>query len=401
MSDAAGPTDPDDSAAGWYRGVVGRLVALALLGALACGPVPPASDRVPVSGGMSTTGGDEGTRPGSDAPIVDPDDTSDDEVKLDLPDDGCPRMYEVEPLPSAIEVLVDASQGMANQLVDHDGDAATPDITRWAMLAPALAEFLPALAEGADVDVHVYPSLDAPNPPDPDACLVGTAPGLGTPVETLLAELPPADATFMLGANPAKVAYEAAHGHLESFDPQRKRVIVMIADSAPNCTQGAFGVDLFDQVDTTVRDWSEYAETMNVRTYVVAVAVPGFEWGGSGGDPLANHYDVLQSIANAGGTALSTADRSDQLSLALAEIVAKTRSCRAPLPSDVIGGYFSVRLADQYFYEIGGFECTGQDGFVFVDNGMYDTIELCATACTLFLAGQFATIVEECGGFPE
>ena len=63
-------------------------------------------------------------------------------------------------------------------------------------------------------------------------------------------------------------------------------------------------------------------------------------------------------------------------------------------------GYFSVELGGVNFYEIGGFECTGADGFVFVDNGLFDTIELCANACTQFLAEQTATIVQDCV-FPE
>lgn len=378
---------------------MGRLVALALLGSAACGPVPPASERVPVSGGMETSVGDEGTRPGSDAPIHDDGETADDGPKLDQPvgDDGsCEQTFDIEPLPSAIEVVVDASQGMANQLVDHDGDASTPEITRWAMLAPALAEFLPALADGADIDVHVFPHPDAPNPPDPDACTVGAAPGLGTPVEDLLLELPAPDSTSMLGANPGAFAYQSALDHLQWFDLQRKRAIVLVADSAPNCTEGAFGVDLFDQVDDRVRALAEYAQTLDVRTYVVLLAVAEGEWGGAGGDPLAYHYEVLQGIANAGGTAPMIADRSDQLATVLAELVGKTRSCRARLPAGVQVGTFGLQAGGVDFYEIGGFECTGSDGFVYVDNGLYDTIELCASACTNFLADEIATIVVFC-----
>jgi hypothetical protein len=387
---------------GWYRDLVRRLVVLAVLGS-GCGPVPPASERAPVSGGNSTTGGDEGTRPGSSAPLNDDSDTAgdDDEVKLDQYGDGCPLTYDVEPLRSAIEVLVDASQGMANQLVDHDFDEGTPPITRWAMLAPALDEFLPALAEVGDIDVHVYPAVDAPNPPDPDACLVGPAPGFGAPLEVLLDELPATDATFMLGANPMSAAFEAAYDHLKFIDAHRKRVIVVVTDSAPNCAEGSFGVDQFDQVDAMARAWALYGENMNVRTHVVAVALPEDEWGGAGGDPFANHYDVLQDIANTGGSPLSIADGSDSLAYVLGDIVAKSRSCRTRLPTEVIGTWFWVEVSGQTFDEIGGFDCSAQNGFVYVDNGFYDTIELCADACTLFLEEGSASVVEDCGGFPE
>jgi len=382
-----------------------RALAAFVVVAAGCGPVQPASDRVPVSGGQSTTQGDEGTKPGSDAPMHGDDAAAGDDMKLDIDSvgetlGGCPHMFDMTPLPSALEVLVDVSQTMATQYVDHDGMPETQSITRWHMLSAALTEWLPALADGADIDLQIFPRVDAPPPPATGACQATVGFGLGTPVDTLLALLPAPEATFMQGANPTELAIATAQFRLQDIDEQATRTIVLFTDGAPNCAAGQEPPALFDAVADATRGWAEYAFALGIRTYVVAIAVPDGEYGGSQGDPYANHHQILQGIANAGGTPYLPVADAAELETMLAYIVAQTRSCRAAIPSGLAGAVGWVEVDGQTFYEIGFGNCFGDAGFVWVDNGLYDTIELCGTACELFVEEGTATLVEQCA-FPE
>jgi hypothetical protein len=358
-----------------------------------------------VSGGQSSTQGDDGTRPGSDAPVNGDDDTGGDEAKFDFVSagetiDGCSRVVDVEPLPSAIEVIVDVSQTMATQYVDHDGLPETPSITRWRLLANALAEWMPVLSEGADLDLQTFPSADSPAPPSSSACESWIGPGLGTPADELLAELPPPEATFMSGANPTDRAIANAQSMLQGVDPDAKRTIVLFTDGAPNCSELSQPPELFDEVNDATRGWAEYAWAAGMPTWVVAIAVPEGEYGGSQGDPVANHLQVLNNIANAGGTPLLLAPNAAELDFALEWIVSQTRSCRASIPAEFSGSGFLVEVDGQTFYDVGGNLCYDADGFVYVDNGRLDTVELCGTACELFVAQGVATFLEQCS-FPE
>ena len=335
----------------------------------------------------------------------DGDATGGDDVKVDVDGvsdtvGGCPQMFEVEPLTSAIEVIVDVSQSMATQYVDHDQSPETVSITRWHMLATALDEWLPRLGDGADLDMMVFPSIDAPAPPSLDACASWVGPGLGTPADALLAELPPAESTFMQGANPTDQAFAAAQAALQRVDPATKRAIVLFTDGAPNCAEAIDPPALFDDVNDATRGWAEYALGMGVQTHVVAIDVAEGEFGGSQGDPIANHALVLQDIAFAGGAAPYFVATASDLEIALDWIVTQTRSCRTSVPAELVGSLFLLEIEDQTFYEVGFATCFGDAGFVFVDNDHYDTIEVCGAACDLFRATGVATMVEQCS-FPE
>jgi hypothetical protein len=379
-----------------------RCVVLAtLVLALGCGPVQPASERAPVSGSASTTVGDDGAHPASDAPVH-ADDTMG--PKYDFGGFGetfgsCPRMADVEPLRGAIELVVDASQATATQLVDHDGDPGTPEITRWAMIASALATWLPSFADGADLDLQLYPRPDAAAPPSTSACEAAVGPGLGTPPEALLAELPAVDATYMLGANPMSPALSQAQIRLQAVEGGRKRAIVVLADSAPNCTLGWDPPALFDLVDGGAIAWTQYAFDLGIETHVVAVALPQGQSGGTQGDPLAFHFEELQAIAIAGGNQLLTAGTTAELDVRLETVLGLTRSCRARVPVELAGAYLTVQIAGQEFYDLGFGTCPGGDGFVYVDPAL-QTMQLCGTACQLFLLEEQATLIEDCG-FPE
>jgi hypothetical protein len=388
-----------------------RVLAVVVVVAAGCGPILPASDRVPVSDGSSATEGDDGTRPGSDAPVHDDGETAgDDAPKFDMDPfgegegitvGGCPRMADVEPLPSAIEVIVDVSQTMATTYVDHDFLPSTEPITRWRMLATALQAWLPVLGDGTQLDMMIFPSIDALPPPSFEACESWIGPGLGTPAGDLLDELPPPESTFMMGANPADRAVSNAQSMLADVDDSTKRAIVLLTDGAPNCGEGGTSPGLqFDAVNDATRGWAEYAWALGIATHVVAIAVPEGEFGGAQGEPIANHLEVLAGIAAAGGTTLLQANGQTQLDDALAFVVDQTRSCRASLPAELVGTWIHVEIDGEVFYELGFGSCYGEPGFVYVDDGLYNTVEMCSAACDLFAASGSATLVEECA-FPE
>jgi hypothetical protein len=358
-----------------------------------------------MTAGASTTDGEPHTRPASDAPHGDDSDGdsssngSVSELDLEGPQDtgaGCRDGVDVHPIPTAIEVLVDVSQSMATQFVDHDVDGGTPDVTRWNMLASALAEHLSILAEDTNVGLQLFPAVDAPAPMAEAACDAAVGPAQGASVDELLGALPPADATFMLGATPMASAFASANWRLQLVEDGRPRFIVVVTDGAPNCDLADVPPAMFEEVDDGARGWAEYAYGMEIPTYVVAVAVPpGPLGGGPEGDPFADHLLVLQSIASSGGTNLLVADDAVALDGALTLIEQATASCRVRVPDELLGQEFYVRV-DGFDYGYVPIEtCSFIDGFAFVGSAP-DTVQLCGQACAAFRTTGTATLIETC-----
>jgi hypothetical protein len=367
--------------------------------ASACGPVAGSAD-----GGSDHGDTTRDPETGVDAVSMSsfttvPSSTADDDGPADAPipdfwDPGqrCPRTFEVVPLPGDVAVIVDVSQTMATGLVDADLDAATPPVTRWSMLADALDGFLLTLAMRDAVALWTFPRFDAAAPPSLGACEIAEAhPGFDAPAADLVTYLPIAEADFFLGATPMTGALSQVTLELADRPATASRHVVVVTDGAPNCAAGAEAPGAFDEVDPGARAWIEDALTAGITTHVVAVAVPeGTYGGGVEGDVITDHRAALADLAQAGGTALQLAADADGL-------VRTTASCRLPVPIDLQGWLFVVRIGDDpEYYEIGSEQCADEAGFVYVAPGDPSVIELCAAACDSLFDQGVATLVESC-----
>lgn len=326
----------------------------------------------------------------------------DDGIKLDIDADPCPRTFEVYPPPGAVSLLIDASQTMVTGLVDHDGDAMTPEITRWQLVVDALTLHLPSLVDIAAVEVWSFPRFGAAAPPDLDACSVTGPLSFGQSAEIILQYVPPADATFLDGATPTAAALSGAQADLTAYAALGPSRIVVITDGAPNCYSAASPPELFDDLDTSAYEWASYANDLGIDTHVIGVAVPDGSWGGGPeGDAITQHRDALTLLAQAGGTGVTFADDAASLDAALAAIEQSAQSCRLSVPSDLWGFWYHVVIGgERYYYELSPELCPNNAGFVRLDVPGYEIIELCGSACQSLVAHGSAVIEEECA-FPE
>jgi hypothetical protein len=375
-----------------------------------CGPVVGASDDESSTGsGRTTSSGSASTLdattvdPSVDPTTVEPsgpDDATID-IKMDMTGgDECSRSFVVEPLPSQVFVLVDASQTMTQPIVDHDLDPDTPPVTRWSMLATALEQYVPLLVEQSSVDVWAFPRFDAEAAPDLSACEIDASHAyLGSTAAQIFAYLPDADATDFLGATPTTLLLSAAHSHLTGEEPGPSQHIVVITDGAPNCYAAAEPPATFDEVDENAADWAAYAASQGIATHVVAVAVPeGVFGGGPEGDAIADHRAALEVLAEAGGTTLLSGDDVVTMGDAMNAVVRATASCRLVVPRELGGLPYAVEIGDgRVYYEVPIELCADNWGFARVSgDGEEEIIEMCGGACASLVEEGVAEIVEIC-----
>lgn len=319
---------------------------------------------------------------------------------------SCPQTVDVWPAPSAVAILVDASQTMVTGLVDHDGDAMTPEITRWNMVSAALAEHVPTMVDDSLVGAWGFPAFAAEAPPAVGACTSEPVyAGIGSTAEQLLGFLPTSDATFMQGATPTASAIATAYAELSAQLPGGRRHIVLLTDGAPNCSVDAAPPELFDLVDYDAHEWAASVYADDMRVHVIGVDVPsGTTGGGVEGDAIADHRAELSALASSGGTAAIFADDATVLDLALDAIGDAVRSCRVVVPPPLAGLWYHVVIdGDRYYYDLGGSQlCPDNSGWyrVSLEGDGSEVIELCAGACESLRLHGSARVEEECV-FPE
>jgi hypothetical protein len=388
----------------------------ALLAALAttpaCGPVVGSDD-----GGSD--GGSRGNDTGTTSPTTSPtaasaDVTStpsdaEDEVNSAFeegrPPDfwdttpTCPRTFDATPIPSHVSVLVDVSQTMTTQLVDHDLDLDTPAVTRWSMLANHLAEWLPTLTVHSEVSVWSFPSVDANAPPSPNACDVSaTHPPFGATADEMIAYLPAPDAVAFAGATPTGIVSDGTTLELGNLPLAPPKHVVLITDGAPNCTQGTDPPELFDAVDSVVQSDLEALHAAGITTHVVAIDVPtGPSGGGIEGDAITDHHATLAALAAAGGTTLHDVADATALDAATNALLRATQSCRLAVPPELDGTPFQIDIGDdRVYYEVPPELCADNWGYTFV-TGLDDTvIQMCSGACDSLVTLGNASFVEIC-----
>jgi hypothetical protein len=301
---------------------------------------------------------------------------------------------------TSVAVLVDASQTMATQMLDHDGDPGTPDVTRWSMLATALEEHLPNLAVTANVGIQSFPSFEAAAPPDANACLHEVdGPAPPATGDALLDYLPPASATWFLGATPTAAAVLVAWQSILSNDAGAERRILMLTDGAPNCTMDAQPPELFDDVDLSAEGWIHYLFHEGIFTHVVGIDVPeGTSGGGPEGDAITDHRARLDDLALNSGVLLTLVDDAVSLDAALTDFAVQAQSCRLRIPGDILHmGWIEVELAGEAVYWVDDAQChDGVDGYRGIDTPEGDTIEFCGTLCDAFREAGVATVTATC-----
>ncbi len=390
--------------------------------ALACGPAVPADSEATGESATATTAVTDSLppltstslpmtgAPDSAAPV-----TTIDEPVLDVhgggitgipPEDPCFEGWEVEALNPRVVFVVDLSSSMVTQTVDHDGNPASPETTRWHAVRAGLQRSLWAWDDSHELGLSAFP-WSASAPPDPSACFAGLlalepAPGAAA---TLLGALPPADDLTLSGATPTREAIDQARALLSSYPFTRRRYMVLLTDGAPNCDPLLEPPALFDEVDDGAAQEIASAANFGFQTAVVALDVPDAPSGGMDGDPLTNPRQVLDGLAAAGGitSAALPVSSVSELVDALEMLRVMMDRPRLQVPDPLLSfGWYEVEIGGVVYEEVR--DCESEDGFAFVDMGeapgRWDTLELCGEALGALAVYRAATIYPICV-FPE
>lgn len=281
----------------------------------------------------------------------------------------------VPPHPNVVLMLDNSASMIATY--DHDGDASTPTVSRWAALHAAVSNILAAYDERIDFGAKVFPigigcslneQVDVPCEP------LNAAP--------ILNQIPEAMATNSSGLTPSGTAFVQTLSYLETLPAELPRAIIFMADGSTSvgCEEPNTGEEIVPILEAAFNQ----GNAPSIRTFVVGINAD-----------TELTVEQLESFGRAGGAPPGEPaffDAQDQAGLeaAMDEILSEVVSCKVPLESEPpIPELVRVRIEDQDFAWLDptstGFDCMTQAGFRYT--GPLE-LELCGQACERFQAMQ-------------
>ncbi len=258
----------------------------------------------------------------------------------------------LEATPPPVMLVLDKSGSMVSNSWDHDGNAGTPDETRWATLHRVVTFVLTNFDNGIDFGAQLFPSQDAQAQYNATACDVNSTPEVGvtgSALNAIIGAIPAAnaDGSVIQGGTPAADGIRSAVTALNALTPPEgtEPAIIFITDGAANCRQGTAcngltDCPLLEQYDTDLPTVVGNAFTNDgIATYVIGIDIIDAQLGTALGDgtPDANPYDELNTVAEAGGVARPGNDKfynatnEAELQAALDEIVGVVATCEIDL----------------------------------------------------------------------
>ncbi|HWB73420.1 MAG TPA: hypothetical protein VG755_00665 [Nannocystaceae bacterium] len=294
-----------------------------------------------------------------------------------------------------VMLVLDKSGSMASEEWDDDGDAATPEVTRWHSLHGIVADLVNARGNVLELGAALFPAQGADHRGDFDeACMVADAAEVAIAADNgaaILAAMPAADAEVR-GGTPTREGLLNAIEALTGMSDDAPRAMILVTDGAANCVQGAdpFNSQYDDELALAVG--SAFVDN-GIPTYVIGVDIRDERDDMTG----RNVHDELGAVAIAGGTARAGEvpfyDAASAVALRDAlDVVADRVSCTVQLPD-------AATDPSRATLDIAGIEqarvdsCEDGDGWRWVSTAApFSTIELCGATCDAFAsAGKLET----------
>ena len=341
--------------------------------------------------------------PTTDAPGIDlgrPDPAPDPAPPEDdgLPEDHAPNCgtesVALELATPQLMLVLDKSGSMAANTWDHDRDASTPEVTRWASLHTVVTDVTETFDGQMDLGAVLFPALGTPNVSNAQACTMAAEPDapVGPDTAAILQALPPASATDIYGGTPATAGLRLATEHLRDAQRDEPQAIVLVTDGAANCAAGAMGSGLFLQYDDALPLAAAEAHALGIPVYVVGIDIED--------DvldlPVANPWERLSEVAEYGGVPrpgdVPFYDVFDEqeLDVALGSI-AQEVSCTLALPTTFDPDRTAVTIDGTSVPHRS--TCDDGDGWTMDDAG---ALRLCADACQAAQLAQHVEATQSC-----
>ena len=306
----------------------------------------------------------------------------------------------VDPRPADVMLVLDKSRSMLSRW-DHDGDPATPTVTRWSSLHGVVTDVVTQFEDRLSLGAVLFPAADVDSSASDIACRVEDTPDALprlTGGQELLAALPPADTDDIWGATPARVAIATAVDDLLQIADGRPQAIVLVTDGAANCSEGSTGSDVFGVYDEELEVAVAEAFEAGIGVYVVGIDIVDDQVT----NPAVNPFDALSNVALAGGVPddgdVPFYDALDEGSLAAAlDEIAESLGCTVAADVDGPTALLNVGIDGAFMPAVDSCE-DDPGGWSRVD-GPGTRIELCAQACTSFSEGAALEVAYDC--YPE
>jgi len=306
-------------------------------------------------------------------------------------------MATLQPIPPNIILVLDKSGSMVAQ---------TP--TRWSELYNVVDAVVTAFESQINFGAWLFPSIQATNDLNQNACVVNANPEVGVApnnAAAILAGIPPANSTSatIKGGTPAARTIDSAVTYLKGLNPQNPRAIILITDGAANCQVGTNWPQVFNQYDNTLHTFVANAWTNDqIPTHVVGIDIDNATTSNvqDGTPDSVNPWQKLDQLANEGGTCIgdcapggvadfyATTNQQELLD-ALQAAVDSALSCVVPLnPEPPFPDLMEVEIGGMMVPKVN--DCANEDGWVYVNpNGPYDAVEICGSWCdTLKMQGS-------------
>jgi hypothetical protein len=350
------------------------MATLLAVGSIACDPADDlGDDTADPSGGIDPTAGDDGDDDAGD------DDASDDGEPEEPPVISCgdEELTVAVSMPQVVLVL-DKSHSMVSESWDHDGLAATPDVTRWHSLHDVTMDLVESLESDIAFGAALFPSASLTSTTEATACTVEDEPdvavGLGRAAD-IRAALPAADELEIHGGTPTRAGITTALEHLRTLPSDQPRAMVLLTDGAANCAEGSAPFGVYDE---ELAPLVASAAAEGIPTYVVGIDIVD-AWI----DGVGNPHERMSEVALAGGVprdgdAPYYLARDEHALREAIDAIAAQIQCRIELdglPDDPSRVHLSVDGGDVPY--AGTCEDT-DDGWRYTDDG---ALELCSTSC--------------------
>lgn len=295
---------------------------------------------------------------------------------------------------------------------DHDGDdaddnmikdsdpmmmeAASPKITRWNSLYSVVDFIVTTFDNSMNLGAVLFPSKAAKKDYSITACPVNETPEVEVgPMNgaAILAAIPGATDTSLLGGTPAAKGVKTALAELESIQDDQPKFMILVTDGAANCAEDAAdNTALFENYDANLSTVVTEALGKQIPTYVVGIAITNTTSSAQkdGNPDNTNTFEKLNELAVAGGVPrdgdVKFYDTQNQLELqaALEEISMQILSCTIKLdPVPKYPDYVEVTVSETAYGKKQVTDCATESGWMFTSDAK-DEIVLCGQACTDF-----------------
>lgn len=283
-----------------------------------------------------------------------------------------------------VMLVLDKSGSMAQETWDHDGDPATPEITRWNSLHGTVQSLVDSHGARLDLGATLFPTKDAGSVVTsaclaPEAADVPVGPDTGAQIMSLL----PGPDSEVQGGTPATAGIQVAMDHLSEISAEDPKIILFVTDGAANCMEGLDPLDsqlTYDEnLPITV---AEAYDQHGITTFVVGIDIVNEVVA----LPEANPFEKLNEVAQAGGAPVegeaSFYDVRDEEALrASMDEILNGLGCELALEEEAQDPNAALVKVDGSLREEVT-DCDGEDGWQWVEGAEGTDFRLCGQACT-------------------